>query len=278
MASNLRLALTAIAATAFVMLSWKSPARASGSVGSISPTGIRITYQHPGYTAHGLPLYRGYKYHVCIGSLIKGETCTNGNSQSLDYYGLVAGTTYRIVVWCGCRGSSRFAVPIPIRLMDVQYTHSEPAPTPEPAPQPAPQPGDIRLRHEATGKCLFGNPVDGGAVKTWGACWQDPGMAVSLEPVNGSLQPLDRSEVRIRLRANGKCLFGSPLDGGEVKNWACWNDPNMVFVVEVVNNNRVRLRHRATGRCMYGSPVNGGVVRNWTCWNDPNMVWVIDPF
>lgn len=133
-----------------------------------------------------------------------------------------------------------------------------------------PVPGDVRLRHEPTGKCLFGNAVDGGPVKTW-ACWQDPQMAISLEPLGGS-------DVRIRVRAKGKCLFGNPANGGVVKNWVCWADPNMVYVREELGNNRVRLRHKTTGQCMYGSPVDGGPVKNWPCWDDPNMVWVIDPF
>lgn len=133
-----------------------------------------------------------------------------------------------------------------------------------------PVPGDVRLRHELTGKCLFGNPVEGGPVKTWG-CWKDPQMAISLEKLAGQ-------ELRIRVRAKGKCLFGNPVEGREVKNWTCWDDPNMVYVRENLDNNRVRLRHKLTGQCMYGDPNDGGPVKNWPCWNDPNMVWVIDPF
>ena len=80
------------------------------------------------------------------------------------------------------------------------------------------------------------------------------------------------------MRAKEKCLFGNSANGGEVKNWSCWGDPNMIFVREDLGNNRVRFRHKATGKCMYGGTADGDPVRNWACWNDPAMVWVIDPF
>lgn len=134
----------------------------------------------------------------------------------------------------------------------------------------SPAPGDVRLRHEATGKCLYGSPIDGNPVGTWG-CWRDPRMAISLESLGGA-------EVRIRVRATGKCLFGNPVEGREVKSWGCWEDPNMVYIREELGNNRIRLRHKLTGQCMYGGAADGDPVRNWPCWDDPNMVWVVDPF
>ena len=147
MKHKVKRALAAIAAATCMLFSFDTPALAIGAVGATSATSIRITFQHPGYTAHGLPLYQGKKYRVCIGDLIKGETCTHGDGQSVDYHGVVAGSTYRIVVWCGCKGSGRLAVPIPIRLMDIQHKHSEPGlPTP---------PRIVRLRSAQTGLCLY---------------------------------------------------------------------------------------------------------------------------
>ena len=133
-----------------------------------------------------------------------------------------------------------------------------------------PQPGDVRLRHEVTGMCIFGNSADGGPVGAWG-CWGDPNMAVSLESLGGA-------DVRIRMRGNGKCLFGNPVGGKEVKNFQCWSDPNMVYERQDLGNNRVRLRHKATGQCMYTGSIRGNFVKNWPCWNDPAMVWVIESF
>lgn len=132
------------------------------------------------------------------------------------------------------------------------------------------QPGAVRLRHERTGKCIFGHPVEGGPAKTF-TCWPDPEMAIFLDPVVGK-------EVRIRLQLKGKCLYAEPRNGGTVRNFTCWEDPHMIFIREDLGNNRARFRHKTSGQCMYGETGEAPPVRNWGCWDDPNMVWVIDPF
>ncbi len=235
---------------------------------AISATAVRITYQHPGYTAQTSPIYGGKKYRACLGYLLKGgTTCIDGNDQLVDYHGVTAGSTYRFQVWCNCKGSGPFAIAHPIRIFEVEYTHWAPAP----ANLFSPQPGDVRLRHEMTGRCLYGDAVDGHNVKTWGPCWKDPQMAVWLEPLGGS-------DVRIRLRVNGKCLIVGSLFSGAVTNWSCSSDPSMTFVREDLGNNRVRLRSKASGRCIYGNSANGGDVRSFPCTNDPPFIWIIDPF
>jgi len=132
--------------------------------------------------------------------------------------------------------------------------------------------GEVRLRHEQSGKCMFGNPNDGGGAATF-TCWKDPNMGYVLEPISGN-------EVRIRHRSTGKCLYVSSVNGGIAKNWVCWDDPNMVFIKDPLpGSNRFRLRHKATGRCIFCGNSNGDPVRSWgPCWDDPAMVWIIDPF
>lgn len=83
-----------------------------------------------------------------------------------------------------------------------------------------------------------------------------------------------QGEVRLRHEQTGRCMFGDPNDGGAVKTWTCWKDPNMGYFLEAISVNEVRLRHRSTGKCVYGNAVNGGITKNWVCWDDPNMVFV----
>lgn len=190
----------------------------------------------------------------------------SSDSDQIHLAGLSPFTPYHYVVQARSRIKDGWGLPIYRQVGELKTV----TPTCTTTPATSAQPGDVRLRHQLTSKCLFGEPVDGGPAKTW-SCWQDPKMAVALEPLGGA-------EYRIRLRASGKCLFGNPVNGGAVKNWTCWNDPNMVWVREDLGNNRARFRHKPTGQCMYGSPTNGGIVKNWPCWDDANMVWVVDPF
>jgi hypothetical protein len=207
--------------------------------------------------------YRAYNWN----NVLNPVHVVSSDSNTLTVPNLQEKKSYRIMIEARSRKAGGWGIPIYRKVGDVTST----TPACSTPSTYTPVPGDVRLRHEATGKCLFGNPEDGGAVKTWGACWKDPGMAVSLETVSGS-------KVRIRIQAIGKCLFGNPTSGQVVKNWGCWNDPNMVYVKEDLGDNRLRLRHEITGQCMYGGTGNGDPVRNWPCGTDPNMVWVIDPF
>jgi hypothetical protein len=127
----------------------------------------------------------------------------------------------------------------------------------------------VRLRHEITGKCPYGG-ANGQAVSTW-ACWNDPSMAIRMEPLGGN-------DYRIRMISTGQCLYGSPDSGGTVKSWGCWGDPGMVWTKQDLGNNRFHLQHKSTGQCMYTNPGNGLPIQNWPCWMDPAMVWIADPF
>lgn len=244
-------------------------AQAAGDIGSLGVVqatcnSLTISVQiSQGWEVSPNPNVSTYRVLLGAGTQVPVPSIQT-NSTPITLGGLQPSTQYLVIVSARSRHRGGWGIPLYRRVGGKVV--STPSCTVATA-----QPGDVRLRHEATGKCLFGHPADGAPVKTWGACWQDPAMAISLEAQGGA-------EVRIRIRATGRCLFGNPVNGAEVKSWTCWNDPNMVYVREDLGNNRLRLRHKMTGQCMYGSPVNGGTVRNWPCWADPNMVWVIDPF
>jgi hypothetical protein len=210
-------------------------------------------------------VYKVYRITGFQGS----QLLASSDNSTIQLNNLQPSTQYHFVVQARSRHAGGWGIPLYRDVNDVTtYTPACP-------PPPTPAPGDVRLRHEATGKCIFGNPVDGGIVHTW-TCWQDPGMAVALET-----QGLPAGQVRIRMRAQGKCLYGNPVNGKEVKNFTCWSDQNMLYIMEPVdsgNPNRIRLKHLNTGQCMYAGSVEGNAVKNFPCWNDPGMVWVKDPF
>lgn len=213
------------------------------------------------------PNNKTYKlYRVADSTTIYQMAATD--SDTIHLSNLQAWTPYYVYVEARTRRAGGWGIPLYRKVGELT------AVTPQctAASTSTPQPGDVRLRHETTGKCLYGSPTEGGVAGTF-TCWNDPEMAVSLEPVNQS-----GTEVRLRIRARGKCLFGNPTQGGVARNHTCWNDPNMVFVKDHVSGNRWRLRHKNTGNCIYTGTNNGDPVRNFTCWEDPAMVWIIDPF
>jgi hypothetical protein len=136
-----------------------------------------------------------------------------------------------------------------------------------------PLPGEVRLKHEQTARCMFGNHNPGGPVAIWGPCWKDPNMGFLLEPLSGN-------EFQIRHRSTNQCLYVDTPNGGVVKNWPCGVDPKMVWIKDPLpGTNRFRIRNKATGRCIYARNSNAAPVQAWgPCWDDPAMAWVIEPF
>ncbi|HEX9963810.1 MAG TPA: hypothetical protein VGB04_02370 [Allosphingosinicella sp.] len=260
--------ICAVGTVLFTSPAQAAPQQEIGSLSLVQAQCDRFTIQihiGPDWKASPNPNNDTYKVYRMAGPTSLPLMASSDNS-TIEITGLQAFMSYKIFANARSRRAGGGGIPLYRKVGELTVV----TPNCSTPSEFAPQPGDVRLRHEASGKCIFGNPVDGGPAKNW-TCWNDPQMAVSLEPLGGA-------NVRIRMRAKGKCLFGSPVNGGEVKNWVCWNDPNMVFVRESLGGNRVRLRHEATGKCMYGNSTNGEAVKNWTCWDDPNMVWVIDPF
>lgn len=254
-----------------MLLAMACPARAASDIGHVTIvhatcTSLTIAIQlNSGWEPSPNPHKATYK----LTGLLTGAALSDNvssNESTIEMKDWLEGWQYDYLVEARSRHKNGNGIPLYRRVAELQGSLplcDEPNPN-------GPQPGDVRLRHELTGKCIFGNPVDGGPAKTF-TCWQDPEMAIVLEPLGGS-------EFRIRLRAKGKCLYADPNNGGTAKNFTCWPDPNMVFIMESLGNNRYRLRHKATGQCLYGSTIEAGAVHNWGCWNDPAMVWVKDTF
>lgn len=84
--------------------------------------------------------------------------------------------------------------------------------------------GQIRLRDLRTGRCLVGDPRDGGAA-TSAPCEAVPEQAFVLDDAGSG-------NVRLHHVQSGKCLYGTPRDGGTVHGWVCWSDPNMSYTLD----------------------------------------------
>ncbi|MCG8455160.1 MAG: RICIN domain-containing protein [Holophagales bacterium] len=90
--------------------------------------------------------------------------------------------------------------------------------------------------------------------------------------------PTSLSAVRLRHKATGKCIYEHGGNGGQARNWGCWDDPYMAYVIDDLGNGDVRLRHSLSGKCLYGYSIgNGGTAHHWDCWNDPGFTFVLDP-
>lgn len=85
-------------------------------------------------------------------------------------------------------------------------------------------------------------------------------------------------EVRIRHKSSGKCFYVDTNSNQSVRNWTCWGDANMAFIIDDTGQpGEVRIRHKKTQRCLYGVPTDGGTAKSWgPCWADPNMVFILD--
>lgn len=221
--------------------------------------GLEINSSWQLMPANNKPTYVVYKYDRAEQTDIKHS---NDPVITIDW---PEGTKFDIFVNARSRQTTTLGITMYRKVGEVEgYS--------EPCSSYVPTAGEVRLRHEQTGKCMFGDPNDGGTVKTF-TCWKDPNMSYFLEPISGN-------EVRLRHKSTGKCVYGNSVNGGIAKNWICWDDPNMVFVKEPLpGNDRFRLRHKSTGRCIYGGSFDGAAVKNWgPCWDDPAMVWVAEPF
>lgn len=89
--------------------------------------------------------------------------------------------------------------------------------------------------------------------------------------------PQDGNRVRLRHAQTGKCIYGSPQNGGTAKNWGCWDDPNMTYTLRDVGGGEFRLEHELYHKCLYAQNWNGAPVNNWGCWDDPNMRFKLEP-
>jgi hypothetical protein len=95
-------------------------------------------------------------------------------------------------------------------------------------------------------------------------------------PVQGSYR--SGSKVRLRHAGSGKCIYANGPNGGSVKNWGCWNDPAMTFVLEAASGLTYRLRSQSSGQCLYAQTLVGAPARSWQCWSDSNLRFAIENF
>lgn len=130
-------------------------------------------------------------------------------------------------------------------------------------------PGEaVKVRNENTGKCIYpfapAGPIST-RMHNW-SCWNDPNFAFMIEPVGSDevrlrslaasqcLQPVDNADYqeikggscssvyseyyidylsaetfRLRNKVNNKCIYGSTSNGGKIRQFGCWANPDMVF-------------------------------------------------
>ncbi|WP_395377569.1 RICIN domain-containing protein [Marinicella sp. W31] len=127
----------------------------------------------------------------------------------------------------------------------------------------------VMIHNENNGKCIYPYDPDGPVgirMHNW-TCWGDPSFAFLIEPAGGvdeirlrslatgqCLQPVnddDYEEIkgdsclsvyssyyidfltpdtfRLRNRINNKCLYGNNTNGGKIRQFGCWANPDMVF-------------------------------------------------
>ncbi len=133
---------------------------------------------------------------------------------------------------------------------------------------------EVRLRHQSTGSCAYGDPASGGAPKNW-PCFNVPYQTYKL-------RYLGEGEVLLRHQWTLNCIRGNTTNGAAISNVRCDDvaiadtDPDLIYVLDDLGNDTFRLRHKSTGKCIYGNPSAGGVLYNWSCWNDPNLVYALD--
>lgn len=224
---------------------WCTQLGASGAVGSTSPTEIRVSFQHPGYTASAA--YDGKKYEICLydeNGAPKG--CEKTDNQYTRFRGLVVGKTYGVKAYCKCKGSAKFAVFHKVKLLDVNYTHQ--------APAPPTQPQIVQLRAAQSNMCLYTFPNDP-SVRSW-ACvpWVFMDFAIEDAPGGGT---------QIRNLLTGLCIHGSTPNTPDLRMAPCGTFGTLVWIMPT-GSGHVRLNILATEGSPPGSPPirgPGGCVR-----------------
>lgn len=126
-----------------------------------------------------------------------------------------------------------------------------------------------RLRHEATGKCLYSTGAGAsGDVRNWG-CWDDPNMGYMVDDMGAG-------KVMLRHLRSGGCIDVSTINGMVAANSVCdAGNPGQLFTLVDLGGGEVRVESDL-GYCLYGNPLEGGMVSGWACWNDPNMVFTLE--
>lgn len=85
-------------------------------------------------------------------------------------------------------------------------------------------PDQVRLRSEATGLCI--KPINHVNYETMtaGSC--------AVANTVFEIQDMGFDTFRLKNISNNMCLYGSPDNGGYVRQFGCWNNPDMLFEFE----------------------------------------------
>jgi len=127
-----------------------------------------------------------------------------------------------------------------------------------------------RLRHVNTRRCIRPNAADGGAVVS-DYCEPLPAFTYKL---------IDAGNGKWRLASHptSKCLYvvQPAVNGGTIRNWGCWPDPNFTFELEQINGGSFLLRHQLSNpdQCPYDA--GNGVVNHAVCAYDDDMYYRFD--
>ncbi|MCX7552282.1 RICIN domain-containing protein [Marinicella sp. S1101] len=130
----------------------------------------------------------------------------------------------------------------------------------------------VRIKSVSFGRCMYPYTASGLAglrMHNW-VCWNDPYMAFTviataapdevrlqsattglcIKPMNSvnyhpvtmgscaasdtlfDIQDMGGDQFRLRNVSNNMCLYGSPDDGGFIRQFGCWNNPDMLFEFE----------------------------------------------
>ena len=129
----------------------------------------------------------------------------------------------------------------------------------------------VRIKNMSFGKCVYPyNPGTGVRFHNYG-CWDDPAFAFIVQPTGtinevklrslaagsqclmpvddspygeittGScssvyavyqIQDIDGTQFRLKNKVRNKCLYGSPDNGGLIRDFGCWANPDMNFIFE----------------------------------------------
>lgn len=135
---------------------------------------------------------------------------------------------------------------------------------------PPPSDTAVRIKSVSFGKCIYPFMTSAVNFYNW-VCWSDPGMAFNIidtgvfnevklqsEATGQCIKPINNSnyekvtqtgcssmntvyvleptavpdQYRLKNKENNMCLYASPDDGGFIRQFGCWNNPDMVFEFE----------------------------------------------
>lgn len=99
--------------------------------------------------------------------------------------------------------------------------------------------------------------------RQWPATWQQVQNEFDYTFVPPPA-PANAATVRLRAVQSGQCIFVD-TNGARLRNWGCWDDPEMRFSVETLPDGQKQLRHVRTELCIWGSTPYSSVAQANIC-------------